>query len=149
MAVRIPGGSDAGIAAILRRLRLTYRIETQRFFAVTPASKDGGRERGWLVERSHDFHIVLRAGAADAATTRGLLTKARRGLAPRGADVAAMAAVLDDFHDCAAKADGPRYFDHFAPKGGASFLERPRSSIDAAGLKISAAGGAGNSSRIR
>jgi uncharacterized protein (TIGR02246 family) len=30
---------------------------------------------------------------------------------------AAVAAVLDDFHDAAAKADGKRYFAHFAPNG--------------------------------
>jgi len=34
--------------------------------------------------------------------------------APRAADVGA---VLDDFHDAAAKADEERYFAHFAPEG--------------------------------
>jgi hypothetical protein len=38
-----------------------------------------------------------------------------------GADAgASIAAMLDDFHDAAAKADEARYFDHFAP--GAVFL---------------------------
>ncbi len=34
--------------------------------------------------------------------------------APAG--VAAVAAVLDDFHDAASKGDGGRYFSHFAPE---------------------------------
>jgi hypothetical protein len=47
------------------------------------------------------------------------------GLAPASGDRAekpedAVHKVLDDFHDAAAKADGPRYFGHFAP--GAVFL---------------------------
>ena len=33
------------------------------------------------------------------------------------AAVAAVAAILDDFHDAASRADGDRYFGHFAPDG--------------------------------
>jgi len=33
------------------------------------------------------------------------------------ADTRTLAALLEDFHDAASKADGPRYFGHFAPGG--------------------------------
>jgi ketosteroid isomerase-like protein len=36
---------------------------------------------------------------------------------PASQDATTVAAVLDDFHDAAARADAPRYFAHFAPEG--------------------------------
>lgn len=39
------------------------------------------------------------------------------GLCQEQDPVRAVAQVLDDFHDAAAKADGERYFGHFAPDG--------------------------------
>jgi len=52
--------------------------------------------------------VVMLMAAGCAQTQRA------RHVAPAEA---AVARVLDDFHDAAAKADGPRYFGHFAPDG--------------------------------
>lgn len=38
-------------------------------------------------------------------------------LGPAHADEKAVRRVLDDFHKAASQADGPRYFNHFAPEG--------------------------------
>ncbi len=47
-------------------------------------------------------------------TVFALLTLALTQTALAQSDEAAVAAVLDDFHDAASKADGERYFGHFA-----------------------------------
>lgn len=50
--------------------------------------------------------VLLLAGCASQNTQ-----------AEEAASAAAIAALLDDFHDAAARADGERYFGHFAPEG--------------------------------
>ena len=57
--------------------------------------------------------LLLLAGCSPRnAQTTAPPTCARAATPPKMEDVAA---VLDDFHDAAAKADETRYFDHFAP----------------------------------
>ncbi|MEE2888220.1 MAG: nuclear transport factor 2 family protein [Planctomycetota bacterium] len=99
---------------MIGHLRRTYRIESQRFFLPLSASADLSESKSWSTERPSDFHLVEDQAGESLAT---LLAKARSGVTPNSADERAAAAVLDDFHDCASKADGPRYFDHFAPQG--------------------------------
>ena len=71
----------------------------------------------------------MRSSSLSAAVVAFALTACARPSAPRGptacgasapANMAEITAVLDDFHDAAAKADEARYFDHFAT--GAVFL---------------------------
>ncbi len=64
-----------------------------------------------VVPGEGDVAAGLDARIAEQLTT--IRDQARGGAGP----TRALATVLDDYHDAAAKADGERYFGHFAPEG--------------------------------
>jgi phosphohistidine phosphatase SixA len=99
---------------LIGHLRRTYRIETQRFFLPLSTDEGSKESRSWFGERPTDFHRVEDRATGSLAK---ILTAARKRVTSGSIAERAVATVLDDFHDCASKADGPRYFGHFAPQG--------------------------------
>jgi hypothetical protein len=67
-------------------------------------------------ERVDFFERQTRA-VAQTTSRRSALMRIGRSLVGSASSSDLRATVLDDFHDAAAKADGERYFEHFAPEG--------------------------------
>lgn len=105
---------NAMLSHVIGHLRRKYRIATQRIFLPLPTGVGLNEPRSWSTERPTDFHVLENPGGEPLVR---LITRALGKLLPNSRVKRAVGAVLDDFHDCASKADGPRYFGHFAPKG--------------------------------
>ncbi len=126
-------GNDDTLVHLVRHLRRTYRVEFQRLFVAGLT-----RATAFARARRSDIARVLLAGPSlDARSSsyfsdpydnpdlavvdcedfaKGIIA-ARTACTPKNAIERAISATIDDFHDCAAKADGERYFGHFAPNG--------------------------------
>ena len=93
----------------------------------------GGEDARWLRESKRTHALLGKAGVAtrlevfpgeghvpgslDGEVVMEYLESLRQRTPPLPPEEAAVARVLDDFHDAAAKGDGKRYFGHFSPEG--------------------------------
>lgn len=98
------------LPALLRHLRLQHRVEGQRFFVLASQCPEAWAERG-------RGHLRLVQGGGEAAADLQALRRLRRRGRSADALVRSLGALLDDYHDAAAKGDGPRYFGHMAADG--------------------------------
>jgi hypothetical protein len=117
--VALPGyvdSTDAGDLARLRAVRIRLWVgsqDAQEWIEAAARTVDQLRDRGAdasLTIRQGEGHMLAAAPGEIVAVFASLREATPlRETTPGG--------VLDDFHDAASKADGPRYFGHFAPDG--------------------------------